>query len=362
MASTNHGAKGVADQPSWGERSKMRLLDHDVLRVDAGPKLTGEARYSHDMRLPGMVWARLVTCPVPHAFVAVDLEPALALPGVVAALLVREGETQYVGQAVAVVAAETVEQVHDAARAVVLEIEELPWAVTPEQALAPDAPSVSDRGNLRPMGEDGDRDAAEAALADAEGVVDATYTCPIQHHVCLETHGVVVDFNGGDEATVYASTQATFGPIQEAETRLGLEAGQVRCVVEYMGGGFGSKFSLDIPGQHACRVAKEIGRPVHLLLDRPQEFALGGNRSGSVQHLVGGLSAEGEFVALVSEMTKLGGIGRGPGTRQPYIYRPANSWTSHSSLHTHTDSSRAMRAPGHPQASFAIESLLDELA
>lgn len=357
----SHGKSPQAAEPSWGERSKMRLLDHDVIRVDGREKLTGEARYSHDMRLPDMVWARLVTCPVPHAHVTVDLEPALEMPGVAAALLVREGETSYVGQALAVVAAETPEQAMDAARAVYLEIEELPWAVTPEQAAADDAPQVSQRGNQRSMGEEGDRAAAEEALANAEVVVDETYTCPVQHHVCLETHGVAVDFRGGDEATIYASTQFTHGPPGEAARILELDASKVHCIVEYMGGGFGSKFSLDIPGQHACRVAKEIGRPVHLMLDRPQEFAIGGNRSGSIQHLVGGISADGEFTGLVSEMTKLGGVGRGPGTKQPYIYAPAAHWTSHGSLHTNTDSSRAMRAPGHPQASFAMESLIDEL-
>lgn len=350
------------EAPSWGERGKMRLLDHDLLRVDGRVKLAGTAKYGHDVRLSGMVWGRLVCCPVPRAKVEVDVAPALALAGCVAAYPIGEGTVSYLGQPVAAVAAETPELAEDAARAVLLAIEELPWAVDAAQAKAEGAPALRRDGNLRQISEQGAREATEEALAACDALVEATYTLPVQHHVCLETHGVVVDYRGGEEATVWASTQHTFGPLEAAARALGLPASKVRVLVEFMGGGFGSKFGLDVPGLHACQLAKLLGRPVHLFVDRPQEFLCTGNRSGSVQRLRGGATSDGRFVALASEMEAYGGLGDGDGTLQPYIYEPERSWTRLSAVHTHTDASRAMRAPGHPQASFAIESMIDELA
>ncbi|MDP6761523.1 MAG: xanthine dehydrogenase family protein molybdopterin-binding subunit [Planctomycetota bacterium] len=350
------------DGPVWKPRAENQLLAHDLPRVDGPLKVSGRARYSHDVRLPGMLYGRLVCCPVPCAEVAVDLAGALKLPGVEAAVVVHEGTTRTVGQVVAAVAARTVEEAEDGARAVRLSIEELPWAVDREQALAPQAPAVTRRGNRRERGEDGDAEAVARALAESHAVVEATYSLPVQHHVCLETHGCVCDYRGGDEATIYASTQATFGIARDAARVLDIPARNVRTIVHHMGGGFGSKFSLDIHGRVACMLSKECSRPVHLLVDRSTEFHTGGNRSGSRQHLRGGVSAEGELTALEAEAEMFGGVGGGAVARMPYIYSVGRVHARRASVHTHTDSSRAMRAPGHPQASFAMESLVDELA
>jgi xanthine dehydrogenase YagR molybdenum-binding subunit len=89
---------------------------------------------------------------------------------------------------------------------------------------------------------------------------------------------------------------------------------------------------------------------------------MAGNRSGNKATLTGGMSADGELVALVTRADKLGGVGPGSYAKQPYIYSCKKSFTEIASVYTNTDSSVAMRAPGHPQASFGIESLIDELA
>jgi len=137
----------------------------------------------------------------------------------------------------------------------------------------------------------------------------------------------------------------------------------VTAIVEHMGGGFGSKFGLRPLGHIACRLAKELKRPVHLMLDRDAEFLAAGNRSGSRQVLRGGASKDGRLVGFVGDVTKLGGQGGGsfPGGR-PYLYGFEKGFIRVRSVFTHTDSSCAMRAPGHPQASFGMESLVDELA
>ncbi|HUR27225.1 MAG TPA: xanthine dehydrogenase family protein molybdopterin-binding subunit, partial [Planctomycetota bacterium] len=108
-----------ADGPQWGPRESLKLLNHDLRRVDGPEKVTGRARYTHDIRLPGMVYARLVLCPLPAAEVSVDASAAAKLPGVVAARGLRDKpfETKFLGQAVAVVAAETVEALEDGVRA-----------------------------------------------------------------------------------------------------------------------------------------------------------------------------------------------------------------------------------------------------
>ncbi len=351
------------DGPAWPARGDLRLLNHDLPRVDGPDKVTGRAKYTHDIRLPNMVFAQLLCCPYPRANVKIDPAPALALKGVAAARALVTGETRFLGQPIAVVAADTPERCDDALRALKVDIEPLePWAADATQSYALKGVMVRKKGNQSQMTEVGSREDAERVGEGAAGIVDATYTVPTQHHASLETHGVVVDYRGGTDATVYASTQATFSIAGEAARELGLAASDVTAIVEHMGGGFGSKFGLGFFGKTACELAKELKRPVHLMLTREAEFLMSGNRSGAQQRLVGGMDASGKLVALVARINVLGGLSDGSFAGQPYIYDCENRWSGKVSVYTHTDSSVAMRAPGHPQASFGIESLLDELA
>jgi xanthine dehydrogenase YagR molybdenum-binding subunit len=350
--------------PQWPPRGTTRVINTDVQRVDGPDKVSGRARYAADVRLPGMAFARLLLCPHPHAKVQLDLEPAKAIEGVlhVRALVEQGAETRFLGQAVAAVAARTPEIAEDGIRAIAAQYEVLPFAVTREQARAEGAPQVTRRGNLGEEQRRGEEEEVELALDGADAKVEATYSLPIQHHVCLEPHGVVVDYRGGDEATIYATTQSTFAPLEEAQGALKLGSGKVVVQVPFMGGGFGSKFGLDTEGRTACEIARELKSPVHLLLTREDEFLMAGNRSGAVQTLRGGMAKDGRLVALHAVVERLGGLGRGSHAGQPYIYQVEKSFLSARSVHTHMDGNRAFRAPGHPQASFAIEGLIDELA
>ncbi|MEM7305866.1 MAG: xanthine dehydrogenase family protein molybdopterin-binding subunit [Planctomycetota bacterium] len=349
----------------WGKREDHTLLNTDILRIDGPDKVSGRAKYSHDVRLPGMLYGRVLGCPFPSAkpkvdISGVDVEGAFVAMPIEDAL--RDGATTWLWQPIAAVAAETPELAEDALRQIRVEYEEQKWAVTPDQALGDDAPRIGRDGNVVRPSERGDLDETEVEMDECDAVVEAEYTIPIQHHACLETHGVVVDYSGGDEATVYASTQFTHGVSGDAARELGLERANVVTLVEHMGGGFGAKFGLDLPGMIACRLAKESKRPVHLMLDRRSEFLAAGNRSGGITKMTGGMMKDGTLRALVSDITRLGGVGMGANPGQPYIYSAGTSYTTAKSVLTNTDSSRAMRAPGHPQASFAIESIIDELA
>ena len=352
----------------WKDRDDLTVLDRSLPRVDAVAKVTGTARYSHDMRLPGMVYARLVLLPWSRARIqGIDLAPAQALPGVVHAALVEEDKelVRYLGDdaVVAVVAAESPEQARDAARAVRIDWtpEDNPL-ITREQVSEEDASSLARRGNVWQSGERGDEDSTQRALQGALVMVEAEYSAPVQHHACLETHGCVVDFRGGDEATVYASTQAVSNNPRSFARALGLDSAQVRVVCEYMGGGFGSKFGIGLEGRVACEVAKALGRPVHLMVDRPQEFLMTGNRSGTRQVMRAGADRDGRIVALHVEADKFGGVSGGSLPTPPYIYRVEEAYARIHTVHAALDGNRAMRAPGHPQASFAMESMVDELA
>src|SRR5688572_7486184 len=355
--------------PSWGPNNAHKLVNKHIPRVDGPLKVSGTAKYSYDMRLPGMLFGRILRSPHARARVTkLDLGAAKKIPGVYAVEHTTK-EAMHEGAPIAAVAARTPEAAQDALRAIVVEYEVLPHVVKEGDAIKDAAPHIFPpdekgqlKGNVKFSNKNGDPEKTAAALKGADVVVEAEYRTSKIHHACLETHGIVVDYRGGDEATVYASTQGTFSIPGDAAKALGLKPSNVHAIVEHMGGGFGSKFGIGVEGQLACKIAKEAKVPVKMMLTRTDEFLMAGNRSGSWQKLKGGASKDGTLVALHATQYMLGGLGNGSQAGQPYIYSAGTAFREVSSIHTNEDSSRAMRAPGHPQASYAIESLLDDLA
>ena len=350
--------------PGWGANDKHTLLNHRYTRVDGPLKATGVARYTYDQRLPGMLYARVLRSPHAHARITkIDTDAALKIPGVKAIIPAPLSEVRFAGAPVAAVAATTPEIAGDALRAIKVTYEVLPHVVHAHHAIRPDAPKVvAEENNLQEKGKNGDQQKAEAAFATADAVVEGEYITARIHHTCLETHGMVADYRGGDTATIYASTQGTFTIHGDAAKELGLAESAVTTTVEHMGGGFGSKFGLGLEGMLACRLSKQTKTPVKLMFTRYDEFVMAGNRSGSWQKLKAGVKNDGTIVALQARQYRLGGLGPGSQAGQPYIYRMGDTYREVYALHTNEDSSVAMRAPGHPQASFAVESLMDELA
>jgi xanthine dehydrogenase YagR molybdenum-binding subunit len=352
--------------PDWGPRDAHALLNSRLVRVDGPIKAAGAAVYTYDVRRPGLLYARVLRSPHARAAIRrIDASRAVALPGVKAVVELND-PIMFEGQPVAAVAALTPEIARDALRAIAVDYDVQPHAVTVEAALAPGAPKATQDPNVERLETRGDAAKVDAALATAGLVtVEAEYRTAVIHHACLETHGVVVDYSGGSDATVYVSTQGTFSARGDAARELGIQESGVTTVVEHMGGGFGSKFGLGIEGMLACRLSKKAGAPVKLMLTREDEFVLAGNRSGSWQKLKAGVTRDGKLHALRAEQYRMGGLGDGSQPGQPYIYKlekDENLYREVSAVHTSTDASRAMRAPGHPQASFAIESLMDALA
>ena len=350
--------------PGWGPNDKHTLLNSRMTRVDGPLKVTGAAQYTYDQRLPGMLYGRILRSPHAHARITkVDTDAALKIPGVKSIIQAPLTEVRFAGAPVAAVAATTPEIAGDALRAIKVTYEVLPHVVHADAAIKPNAPKVvAEENNLQEKAKNGDPQKADAAFATADEIVEEEYISPRIHHACLETHGMVVDYRGGDSATIYASTQGTFTIPGDAAKELGLDQSKVVSSVEHMGGGFGSKFGIGTEGMFACRLSKETKVPVKLMLTRYDEFVMAGNRSGSWQKLKAGVKKDGTIVALKAQQYRLGGVGQGSQAGQPYIYRMGDTYREVYALHTNEDSAIAMRAPGHPQASFAIESLVDELA
>jgi len=370
----------------WQPREQMKFLGGRLPRVDGPVKAAAAAFYTCDVRLPGMLYGRILGSPHAHARIrSLDLAPALRQPGVHAAMsavdlyrtlmsdkqqrIFDATELRYEGQPVAAVAVETPEQAEDALRAIPVEYEVLPHVVRGEDALRPDAPKVFPDGNLEvlpPMcceaqREKDDPSQLSAAFARCAAVIEAEYRTPSLHHCSLEPHAVVVDYRG-TTATVYFSTQATFFMLADFARELGLKEGDVVIDVQHMGGGFGAKWGMGIEGRFAAQLSKRTSRPVRFALDRRSEFLMAGNKAASWQRLKVGADREGKLLALEAEQYNLGGLGPGGSDRQPYIYEVQSARAQLYALHTHVNAARAFRAPGSPQSSFAIESMLDELA
>jgi xanthine dehydrogenase YagR molybdenum-binding subunit len=353
--------------PTWGPKDKHRLLNTKLTRVDAPFKATGTAKYTHDVKVPGMLFGRILRCPYPRARVtSIDLKPALAVPGVVAAV-VGHSDIHFEGEPVAAVAANTLDQADDGIHAIDVKYEVLPHVINAEQAMAPGAPSaLSDAtivNNMRPARKRGDAAAVDALFASCDAVVEAEYRTQTLHHTCLETHGVVVDYNGGPNATIYCSTQSTSSIPRDGARPLGLTESNITGICQYMGGGFGAKGSgIGIEGNLACQLSKSAKAPVKLMVNRKDEFVMTGNGGNHIQKFKAGIKKDGTTVAMHVTQYLLGGIGGGSLAAQPYIYQFPSVYNETQTVNTNIDSARPLRAPGNPPASFAIESLLDELA
>ncbi|HEY8552899.1 MAG TPA: xanthine dehydrogenase family protein molybdopterin-binding subunit [Thermaerobacter sp.] len=373
----------VEDDPAGPlpDQAALRHVGRPQTRVDAWEKVTGRARYTHDVRLPGMVHAVIVRSPYPHARIrAIRTERALALPGVLAVLTHencppipwgREGDrvlnpvVRYHGDEVAVVAARDLATARAAAAALEVEYEPLPFVVDLEEAMKPDAPPVRPQGNVRwDRAARYSRGDVEAGLRQAAVVVEGTFRTPVQLHNCMETHGSVVDWQP-DKVTIYDSTQHIFGVRDRFAQLFGLPVHRVRVVKEHMGGGFGSKNGLHKYTVLAGILSRQLGRPVRCVLDREEENLAAGNRHSTLQRLRLGATADGRLVAIDLEAYAAVGVMGSPGAiggpaRQ--LYACPNVRTVEVPVHTNTGPVSAFRAPGYVEGTVALEVLMDELA
>lgn len=353
-------------QASWGTKEDRKAVGSSMTRLDGYDKVTGRAKYTYDINLPGLLHGRILRSPHAKArVVSIDLGPAKAIPGVKAAMRLKDDGklVLYAGDEVAALAAVSPEIAADAIRAIKVTYEPLPFVVKEKAARDPEAPKVlgNDRPNVQPSGSNKKGDAAKA-LAEAAATIEGEYHAQARVHACLETHGHVVAWQEDGGIKVWASTQAVHGTADQFASIASVPRDKVEVITQHMGGGFGSKFGPGVEGRAAAMLAKMAGAPVKLMLDRRGEAESAGNAPTATMHVRMGASQDGTITGAVGRGYGSGGIG-GAGTEFPYgIYQITNVDASQDTVRTNIGPSNAMRAPGRPQASFLTESAVDELA
>lgn len=355
--------------------ANRKYISGDVKRVDAAPKVSGRARYSSDIQANGWLYGMILRSKWPAAkILSVNLDKALKVPGIKAAVVARDGQftVRYYGEEIAAVAGTTRQSCLDALRAI--EVNAQPsrdFVVHEDDALKENSPQVwegvPNAADPHVHNRGGDVD---AAFSECAAVIEGFYTSPVQIHNPMETHGNTVSWT--DEGlTAWASTQG-IGSVQDGFAgALGLDRSQVRVLTDYMGGGFGSKFGPGVEGILAARLSKQAKAPVRLMLTRFDEALAVGNRPSSFQKIKMGALADGKLHAFQLENYGTAGIGagadRGGGgggvnIPAPYLYKVPNIHSSQRGVAVNAGSARAFRAPGNPPASYGMECAMDDLA
>jgi xanthine dehydrogenase YagR molybdenum-binding subunit len=341
----------------WPPANKRRLIGKRITRIDGRVKSSGRAEYTFDVNRPGMLFGKMVLSPYAHARVkSIDTNPAEKMAGVKAVqVMVTPGrELLWAGTPVVAVAAETEELARDAARAVRVEYEPLPFFV------ADTDPATAGGAHTKQLAEQAEGDPAQA-LRQAEVTHEGRYGVPVITHCCLETHGQVTEWDG-DTLNVWASTQNVSGIGGEFAGTLNIPANKVHVRTPYMGGGFGSKFAADPWGPACAQLARQAGRPVKMMLERDQELMVAGARPSLYARVRIGAKKDGTLVAWDSESWGTGGMIEAGSPRLPYLFNVPNRRSRHTAVFTHIGPARAWRAPNHPQMCLITMAALDDTA
>lgn len=393
------------EPPAWPVNDKLRHVGKSVKRNDAEYKVTGKAKYTADMRLPGMLYAKFLRANVPAAkILSIDTSAAENLPGVYAIHIIENLETgaeeknkngdnlypeiKFAGQPIAGVAAESLEVAEEAVNLIKVRYKYMPFVVDLDEAQKPEAPlvfsapveqkedagdvgvsynGVKGQGNVRGPSISsffgGPRGDLEKGFAEADFIVEKTYRTQVHTHCPLETHGVVVDWKP-DNMTVYASTQNTKQVRNEMAEFFDLPRSKVRVICEFMGGGFGAKHSAGNFGPMAAILSRKTGRPVWLMVDRQEEHTSQGNRPNSMHYLKIGAKKNGMLTAIQQRSYGTAGValGAGVGRIAQVLYECPNFATEQYDVFTHAGPGAAWRAPGNVQGAYGLEQAIDEMA
>ncbi len=373
-----------------GEHDVPLSVGAKILRADAREKVLGGAVYVDDMKVPGMLHGAVLRPPKARVKVlGIDASEALAMPGVVAvmtaadvpgerlqghiihdwpAMIAVGEETRYVGDAIALVAAETREIAKEAAKRIRLDHEVLPPLVDARRALDDDAPKLHPKGNLlaRTVLKRGDPD---QAIAEAAHVIRKTFRTPETEHAFMEPESALAIPNGDGTMTVYTGTQSIYDDHKGIVGVLGVPPESVKVISAYVGGGFGGKEDL-IVQHHAALLAWKTGAPVKVTLDRQESIRVHPKRHAMEMEYVVAADADGRVTAVKADLLEdtgayasLGGPvlqracthGAGP-------YTIPNVEMTGTGVYTNNPPGGAFRGFGVTQSCFAIESCLNLLA
>ncbi|HZS86004.1 MAG TPA: xanthine dehydrogenase family protein molybdopterin-binding subunit [Chloroflexota bacterium] len=385
------------------------MIGRWIRREDGAPKVMGSTVYTGDLTFPGMLHARLVLSPHPHARItSIDTEAARALPGVAAVYTAADlpltrpdqpsrsrqplatDRVQFDGHPVAIVLAESEEAADDAVGLVTVAYEELDVAVDAQAALAESRPLIHPREESTGVREDAGghtslgggaehleqppnaaaaqryrRGDVEAGFAEADVVVERTYRTPWVHQSYMEPQSSLAVPDPSGRLTVYTSTQGAYATRSEVAVALGIPQHMVNVVTMEVGGGFGAKYALIDPLVAAA--AWKVKRPVRLVYTRNDEFLAANPAPATVIKVKTGARRDGTLTALQAHIvvdTGLynGGHGGIVAALLGGTYRFPNLLIDAYDVFTNKPGAGAYRAPGAPQACFAIEGQMSEMA
>lgn len=369
-------------------------------RLESAEKVGGTAKYADDFTAPDMLFGAIATSPVPAARIkGYRLEAARAVAGVRAVITAEDlprkrvgsfvkdettfadGVVRFVGEPVAAVAAETIEAARLAAQLIEVEYEELPAALSLEEALAEDAPLVHpefgeyvktkaapSHGNVLWQSEirEGNTD---TAWDKCDAVVEAVYEVPAQYHAYMEPCSALASIDLNGRLTVTSAAQSIFYLQGRIAEQLELPMSRIRCVAPRIGGGFGGKNGVNVQ-PIAAALAIKTGQPVKITLTRTEDMEMLRSRHSAKLRMKTGATADGKLVAREAEVWLDAGAfcDESPAvmsfcilnTRGPY--RCPNTTTRGNVVYTNKLRAGSFRGFGNPQAAFASESQYDELA
>ena len=376
------------------------VIGERVVRADGPEKVNGDAKYTADLTMTGMLHARFVYAGRARARVlGVNAAAARALPGVFAVLtqddvpdvrygmfvkdrtLFAKDEVRFEAESVAAVAALTPDIAAQAASLVEVDYEDLEPVLDVESALGEDAPLVHDAWASYEKLPDIDRDRndcghmtsvkgdVDIGFAEADVIVSERYRSDMSHAVPIEPHAVIAEWQG-DRVTIWTTTQVPFPARTGVAQTLGIPESHVRIIVPHLGGGFGGKCDFHFEA-HVAALAKATRRPVKLVLTRREEFiATDKVRHAALIDLETGVRNDGTITARRAKIILDGGAYTGDGlfTTECGLmmvqgpYRIPNLRAEVHTVYTNRTPSGSVRAPGGPQTCWAVEQHTEVIA
>ena len=366
------------------------LVGDKLHRVDAPAKVLGKAEYVDDIRMDGMIYGSAVRTKYPRALVKkIDIEEAKNYPGVVAVLtakdvpgknkighlkkdwdtLIEEGDiTRYLGDAVALVAAETKEALEEAKKLVKVEYEELKPLTNPIEAMAEDAPHIHEGGNIL-VEKELIRGNADEKIKNSKHVVTRHYSVPFNEHAFLEPECAVAGPYEEDGVVIYTSDQGVYTTQHECTEMLGLPPEKVRVINKMVGGGFGGKEDMSVQ-HHAALIAYHTKKFVKVQLTRQESLIIHPKKHAMEMEFTTACDENGYLTAfkatIISDTGAYASLG-GPVLERacthaagPYNYHDID--IRGKAVYTNNPPGGAFRGFGVTQSCFATESNLNLLA
>lgn len=371
---------------------KPEMIGLNIPVRDAALKVTGQLKYVGDMVLPRMLHAKVLFSPVAHAKIrSIDTSEAEKLPGVHAVVCYKDapealfnscGEeidgakterifddhVRYVGDKVAAVAADTVKIAEQALKLIKVEYEELPFYLSPEEALGEGAYPIHGQSNVieevTQTAGDVDR-----GMAEADRIYEDEFETPAIHHGAIETHASLSVYESSGKLTVYTPSQDVFGHRTNLSRIFGLPMSKVRVINPGIGGGFGGKIDM-VTEPVTALLAMKTGRPVKLVYTRREDIPSSRNRHSMKIRLKTGVKLDGTIVA--QDMEVLVNAGAYAGGTMSIVWAMSGKYfkinkTKNLRFHavpvyTNTPIAGAMRGFGSPQEFFAQQCQLNRIA